>query len=77
LRPDIVGFGALNLDKLYRVSRIAEAGDETFVKGLTISPGGSAANTVVGLSRLGVRTGYIGKLARDIEGDYLLKDLQR
>lgn len=77
MRPDIVGFGALNLDKLYRVSRIAEAGDETFVKGLTISPGGSAANTVVGLSRLGVRTGYIGKLARDIEGDYLLKDLQR
>jgi len=77
LKLDVVGFGALNLDKLYRVNRIARAGEEIFVKGLTISPGGSAANTVVGLARLGARTGYIGKLADDPEGEYLLEDLRR
>ncbi|MBS7622068.1 carbohydrate kinase family protein [Candidatus Bathyarchaeota archaeon] len=77
MRLDVIGFGALNLDKLYRVNRIAMAGEEIFVKSLTISPGGSAANTVVGLARLGARTGYIGKLADDPEGEYLLDDLRR
>jgi ribokinase len=77
LRLDVVGFGALNLDKLYRVSKIAEAGEETFVKGFTASPGGSAANTIAGLARLGSRTGYIGKLADDPEGRYLLADLKK
>ena len=77
MRLDVVGFGALNLDKLYRVNRIARAGEEIFVKGLTVSPGGSAANTVVGLARLSVRTGYIGRLADDPEGKDLLDDLRR
>ena len=73
---DVLGFGALNLDKLYRVDKIAAAGEETFVKGLTISPGGSAANTIVGLARLGVNTGYIGKIANDSEGKHILNDLR-
>jgi ribokinase len=73
---DVLGFGALNLDKLYRVDKIAAAGEETFVKGLTISSGGSAANTIVGLARLGVNTGYIGKIANDSEGKYILNDLR-
>ncbi|WP_455280510.1 carbohydrate kinase family protein [[Eubacterium] cellulosolvens] len=72
---DVLGFGALNLDKLYRVDKIAVAGEETFVKGLTISPGGSAANTIVGLTRIGINTGYIGKIANDSEGKYILNDL--
>jgi len=55
LRLDVVGFGALNLDKLYRVNKIAEAGEEAFVRSLTVSPGGSAANTMVGLARLGAK----------------------
>jgi len=77
LRLDVVGFGALNLDKLYRVNKIAEAGEEAFVRSLTVSPGGSAANTMVGLARLGAKTGYIGKLATDPEGRYLLDDLKK
>lgn len=76
MKLDVLGFGALNLDKLYRVDKIAVAGEETFVKGLTISPGGSAANTIVGLTRLGINTGYIGKIANDSEGKYILNDLR-
>nr|MDO8133221.1 carbohydrate kinase family protein [Candidatus Njordarchaeum guaymaensis] len=77
MRLDVVGFGALNLDKLYRVNKIAKGGEEAFVRSLTVSPGGSAANTIVGLARLGSRTGYIGKLATDPEGRYLLDDLKK
>jgi ribokinase len=40
-------------------------------------PGGSAANTIVGLAKLGLKTGFIGKVAEDREGQLLLKDLKR
>ena len=35
-----------------------------------------AANTVVGLSRLGLKTGYIGKVANDPEGTLILDNLK-
>lgn len=72
---DVIGFGALNMDKLYRVKRIAGADEESFITGYIEAPGGSAANTMVGLARLDVNTGCIGKLAQDREGRHLLQDL--
>jgi ribokinase len=72
---DVMGFGALNMDRLYRVKRIAGADEESFITGYTEAPGGSAANTMVGLARLDVKTGCIGKLAQDREGRHLLQDL--
>lgn len=71
----VIGFGALNLDKIYRVDKIPRADEEGFVKDLQLIPGGSAANTIVGLSRLGLETAYIGKLGNDAEGEILLSDL--
>jgi ribokinase len=70
---DVVGFGALNVDKLFSVDRIAERGGESFVTYSTESCGGSAANTIVGLARLGLKTGFIGKVADDREGNLLLQ----
>ena len=63
LNAEIIGFGALNVDKLYSVENIASKDEESFIKGETDTPGGSAANTIVGLSRLGVSTSIIGKIA--------------
>jgi len=74
---DVIGFGALNLDKVYRVNRIPGIEDEVFVKDVEVHPGGSAANTIVGLSRLGMKTGYIGKVGKDEDGKFLLEDLKR
>jgi ribokinase len=73
---DVVGFGALNVDKLYNVNKIAHEDEESYITGLTESCGGSAANTIVGLSRLGLNTGFIGKVASDREGTLLLKNLE-
>lgn len=70
---DAVGFGALNLDKLYGVNRIACEDEESYIKSLTESCGGSAANTIVGLSRLGIKTSFIGKVALDREGKLLIE----
>jgi sugar/nucleoside kinase (ribokinase family) len=39
--------------------------------------GGSAANTISGLSRLGVGTGYIGKIGRDAYGAFFAEEMRR
>ena len=73
MKFDVIGFGALNVDKLYRVDKIAVSGEERFIKGYAEAPGGSAANTIVGLARLGNKVGYVGKVGSDREGEFLLK----
>lgn len=74
---DAVGFGALNLDKLFKVNMIAKKEEEGAVLDFKESAGGSAANTVVGLARLELKTGFIGKVAADHEGNFLLDDFKR
>ncbi|MDH5481661.1 MAG: carbohydrate kinase family protein [Candidatus Bathyarchaeota archaeon] len=76
-RFDVVGFGALNVDKLFRVNKIAGAEEEGFIIDCEEACGGSAANTIVGLSRLGCKVGFIGKIAEDREGRMLIEDFCR
>jgi ribokinase len=76
MKLDVVGFGALNIDKLYQVNRIAHEDEEAYITGFSESCGGSAANTIIGLARLGVKTGFIGKVATDREGSLLHNNLQ-
>jgi len=71
---DVVGFGALNVDKLFRVNRLAKAEGESFIEDYAEACGGSAANTAVGLARLGCKVGFIGKVGCDREGDLLVND---
>ena len=40
------------------------------------APGGSAANTIGALSRMGFRTGFIGKVGIDAEGETLLAEMK-
>jgi ribokinase len=73
--PQVIGFGALNMDRIFYVDRIVKPDEEGFINSIQNHPGGSAANTTVGLSRLGIKTGYIGKIADDDIGEILLEDL--
>jgi ribokinase len=74
---DFVGFGALNVDKLFKVNRIAGAEEESFVTDYAEACGGSAANTIVGLARLRSKVGFIGKVASDRDGELLLEDFRK
>ncbi|MBI4286503.1 MAG: carbohydrate kinase family protein [Chloroflexi bacterium] len=71
----VIGLGALNVDQIYRVERILEDG-EAVVREAILSPGGSAANTIYGLARLGVSTGFIGVIGDDSEGRLVRAELQ-
>ncbi len=74
---EIIGIGALNIDKLYLVERIGAAGEEIGVYSVSEQPGGSAANTIAALARLGIKTGFIGRVGDDADGAYLRSEMAK
>ncbi len=73
---DILGVGALNMDYWYRVSRI-EHDEEQVIEEEGKSPGGSSANTMYALGKLGLRIGFLGVVGNDRDGGALLRDFKR
>jgi ribokinase len=73
---EVVGLGALNTDYLYRVERILDDG-EAVADEVELSPGGSAPNTIYGLAKLGVSTGFTGVVGDDAEGKISIQDFQK
>jgi ribokinase len=73
---EVIGFGALNIDQIYSVERILSDG-EAPIKEFNLSPGGSAANTLYGLAKLGVNTGFVGIVGGDEAGRMLLGDFSK
>ena len=76
MKFDIIGWGALNIDRLCHVNAFAPSDGETFVNYETKSCGGSAANTIIGMAKLGLNTGYIGKIGSDSNGKMMLDYLK-
>lgn len=73
---EVIGLGALNIDHIYNVERTLDDG-EAVVSSAASFPGGSAANTLYGLARLGIKTGFAGVVGDDAEGKVLLNDFQK
>lgn len=61
----------VDLEKSNKVS----AGTDHLEK--TMSSGGSAANTIHGLARLGIETAFIGTVGKDELGDFFSSDLEK
>ncbi len=93
---DVIGFGALNLDVIYRLASVEDAdlvpgaevlGEPGGMDALTgtlealggppvsVSAGGSAANTVYALRRMGLLTGYVGAVGEDEAAPVLAEGL--
>ncbi|MFC1935503.1 carbohydrate kinase family protein [Chloroflexota bacterium] len=73
---DVVGLGALNMDHWYRVPSIELDGEQVIVDQGS-SPGGSSANTIYALGRLGLKAAFIGVVGDDQAADEILSDFQR
>jgi len=73
---EVVGLGALNIDHIYQVERILDDG-EAVVNEAASFPGGSAANTIYGLAKLGVNTGFTGVVGDDTGGEIMLQDFRK
>jgi ribokinase len=70
---DFIGFGALNFDRLFKVEALASGDEEIAITDSSEAPGGSAANTIYALGRLGSKCGYFGALGKDSDGEAVLK----
>lgn len=60
-------------EELPSISRLLEEKGKLMVK----SGGGSAANTIYALSGMGFSCGFVGRVGKDREGDFLLQDLKK
>jgi ribokinase len=72
----VVGLGALNVDRIFRVERLLADGESAVQDGGAFA-GGSAANTIYGLARLGIETGFCGAVGGDAGGRLLLHDFKK
>ena len=52
-------------------------GSKILVKELTLAVGGGGTNCAVTFARLGLRTGYLGKVGHDGNGDFVIRTLQK
>lgn len=52
-------------------------GSKLLINDLRVTTGGGGTNTAVALARLGLQTGFLGKIGDDASGDFVLDMLQR
>jgi len=60
----------IDMDRLYKIQRRLSGLKQE------LASGGSAANTIHGLSALGVETGFIGSVGKDEYGDFFHSDIE-
>ena len=71
--PKALCIGELLIDFVSTTPDVTLAEAPGFVK----APGGAPANVAVGLAKLGIETGFIGKVGADPFGDFLSETLQQ
>ena len=70
--PDVISFGELLIDFVPTVSGVTLSQAEAFKK----AAGGAPANVAVGVAKLGVPSGFMGKVGDDAFGHFLAQTLQ-
>lgn len=74
---DVAVVGDINVDVLTSVSRLPEVEEEVSLKEMHLAPGGNACLSALACSKLGMSTGFVGKIGKDAFGGYLLDLLQK
>ena len=72
----VIGVGAMNMDYFYRVKSLLKDG-EAKVEEVQTFPGGSAANTIYALAKLGISCGFVGAVGGDETGQRVAEDLKQ
>lgn len=72
----VVGFGTNAVDYLIVVPEYPNFNSKIRLSEYVRAAGGEAATTMVGLQRLGLKTMYVGRFGKDLEGDFGLQTLR-
>jgi sulfofructose kinase len=73
---DVVGFGTNAVDYLIQVPAYPDFNSKVELVNYTQAPGGEVASTMAGLSRLGLKTIYVGRFGDDAAGEFGLRSLR-
>ena len=74
---DVLCLGQIVADVLVKgIKGLPERGKLLLLDNLSLHTGGSAVNTAIALSKLGIKSGVIGKVGRDTFGNFILKELK-
>jgi ribokinase len=63
--PDAIALGDINVDIIAHFARYPDKGEDALAYSTEIHCGGSAANTAMALSRMGIRASLIGRVGPD------------
>jgi len=69
---DVIGVGALNMDRIYSVPRVVTDGAQ-LIGEVAVAAGGCSANTTYALAKLGLRCGFLGAVGDDADGQIVLR----
>lgn len=72
---DVVGFGTNAVDFLIQVPFYPAFDSKVELTEYTQAAGGEVATTMAGLSRLGMRTAYVGRFGSDAAGEFGMRSL--
>ncbi len=69
---DVIGLGALNIDRIYSVPQVVTDGAQ-LIDEAAVDAGGCSANTTYALAKLGLRCGFLGAVGDDADGQIVLR----
>ena len=69
---DVIGVGALNIDRIYSVPRVVTDGAQ-LIDEVAVAAGGCSANTTYALAKLGLRCGFLGAAGDDADAQIVLR----
>jgi len=75
MRTRVIALGDANVDLIASDESLPARGKEISIRNAEMHTGGSTANLAVASSRLGVKSGFIGKVGEDLFGHFLVKHL--
>jgi len=75
--PEVSSIGTLAVDYIGLVPLIPGKDGKTMAEKLEIHPGGVAGNVITQIARLGISTGWMGKIGDDETGTILMNEFKR
>lgn len=75
--PLVVCIGDALVDLIAAVERLPPRAGAVWSPPLRRLPGGTGANVAVGLAALGIRAAFIGAVGDDVDGQFLVSDLEQ
>lgn len=74
---EVASIGTLAVDYFGILEKMPALDDKTMAVGYEVHPGGVAGNVITQIARLGISTGWLGKIGDDATGEILMREFEK